>query len=680
MTIRSLRTWFRGDRKLLWIALFCIALPSLVLAGFGLAYVREAERTLWLQQRERQEGTGRGLARWCEDLLGQMEERVLFLSQNAPGERTLRELTHDPSLPFLGIFHFEITPEGERILYPPSPDLARIPPPGRSIEVLEPDPSETSGKLEEAIEHYRQALQTLPMESDARATLLHALGRCHRKLGRPAEAIGYYREVLTRFPDAWHPSGWHLGLSSAGQLLLIPEADPGESIRSFLNLLEKQLPALDRPQRLFYRNLLQKTLPDFPETVPYLESTARIEQAFREAAGRDRFYRQLERLLPMTLPEDPREKWIRLLRKAAPDEEELSLHLYLRPDGHGWGFAGDRNRIGLTLLKAARENHAPLELLPLFPPIPPSLPPARTDRPWPLLVSLPPVLGWKARLNPPLEAELSRFLTSGKQLLVLGVYALCAVIAAGLWTAGRMVRREIRSARVRTELASRISHELKTPLTAIRMFVDTLYHKRFHSADEERACLETISRESLRLERTVRKVLGFARMESPHRQFSFRTFPLLPMLEETMTLVRPLFQEKGSRVILDTEGEATPDLSLRGDRDALMEVFLNLLSNAAKYAPAETETRLRVRSHPREARISVSDQGPGIPRSEQHRIFEPFYRSGLTKEDLPPGTGLGLAIARHTVREHGGKLLVDSETGKGSTFTACLPRLDSAEN
>ena len=256
---------------------------------------------------------------------------------------------------------------------------------------------------------------------------------------------------------------------------------------------------------------------------------------------------------------------------------------------------------------------------------------------------------------------------------VWAVLLLTAAVAIGSGWVAREVRREARDARARSDLVSTISHALKTPLTSIRMFVDTLLLDRVGSPEERQECLGLIARETDRLSRLIEQVLTLARLEGGARRLEARPTAPLAVIEGACAAVGAEAAAAGITVRCRSD-ETLADFPM--DEGAMTEVLTNLLSNAIKYSPRGREVLVEATAAGPEGpglRLDVVDEGPGIPPAEQEKLFERFFRGSAASATGAPGTGLGLAIARALVAGHGGRLPVQSEPGRGSRFTVWLP-------
>ncbi len=248
-------------------------------------------------------------------------------------------------------------------------------------------------------------------------------------------------------------------------------------------------------------------------------------------------------------------------------------------------------------------------------------------------------------------------------LLILGITLFGAYL---LW---RDVRREVQLAEMRSQFVSSVSHELKTPLTAIRMFAETLRLGRSRDPKTQTEYLDTIVNESQRLTRLLNNVLDFSKIEQGKRLYRPASASLYEIVESAARAMEYPLSQQGFRLDVQIE-EGLPKVHV--DHDAIEQALLNLLHNAMKYSGESREIGLYLKKKDDHAVIQVIDQGIGIDPQEQKRIFEKFYRIPSPENERIVGTGLGLALVSHIVEAHGGYLELDSALGKGSTFSIYL--------
>jgi signal transduction histidine kinase len=245
-----------------------------------------------------------------------------------------------------------------------------------------------------------------------------------------------------------------------------------------------------------------------------------------------------------------------------------------------------------------------------------------------------------------------------------------SVTLFGAYLLWRDVRREVLMAEMRSQFVSSVSHELKTPLTAIRMFAETLRLGRAKDPATQAEYLDTIVNESERLTRLLNNVLDFSKIEQGQRTYHPAPASLAETVQAAARAMEYPLKQQGFELDIQLD-EGLPQV--RVDRDAIEQAVLNLLSNAMKYSGDSRTIGLKVQREGDRAVIQVVDKGVGIDPKDQEHIFEDFYRVP-TRENLSlPGTGLGLSLVSHIAKAHGGSVRVESAPGRGSTFSIILP-------
>jgi signal transduction histidine kinase len=338
---------------------------------------------------------------------------------------------------------------------------------------------------------------------------------------------------------------------------------------------------------------------------------------------------------------------------------------------------------------------------------PPSGPPS-SNAPW--LVTMtppqPPLPGlvlavWSARVAPPgvklrtrvaegtglvdalgegfpglhVEWAADRFLETVQPGLPLGIWIAALALVLGVAVFGgylllRDVNRDVRMTEVRSQFVASVSHELKTPLTAIRMFAETLAMGRSRDERTKAEYLETIVNESERLARLVDNVLDFSKIEQGKKIYRLRPTRLEEVAGSAVRALQFPLAQQGFQLHLSVQ-EDLPEL--QADPDAIQQAILNLLTNAMKYSGDAREIDLRLCARNGDAVIEVADRGLGLAPEEQKRVFEKFYRAPSHESRLIAGTGLGLTLVAHIAKAHGGRVEVESVLGAGSTFCVVIP-------
>jgi PAS domain S-box-containing protein len=241
----------------------------------------------------------------------------------------------------------------------------------------------------------------------------------------------------------------------------------------------------------------------------------------------------------------------------------------------------------------------------------------------------------------------------------------------GVVTIFRDITKEVEADRAKSEFVSTVSHELRTPMTAIKGYTDLLYAEAAGPVNsEQRRFLGIIKSNTDRLTALISDLLDISRMETGRVRFEPRP---LQMGEVIADVVNALATEAGAKRQMLTYEVAAGLPDVMGDRDRLNQVLTNLVGNAIHYTPEGGEIELRVYLVEKAVRVDVRDTGIGVAPEDMGRIFERFYRADHPLVQETRGTGLGLSIVRMFVEMHGGRIWVESEPGRGSTFTFILP-------
>ena len=224
--------------------------------------------------------------------------------------------------------------------------------------------------------------------------------------------------------------------------------------------------------------------------------------------------------------------------------------------------------------------------------------------------------------------------------------------------------------RARRDFVANVSHEFRTPLTAIRGFAETLLEGALEDVENRRRFIEIIHDHALRLGRLTDDLLRLAQIEAGQLQLEIQPITVANIVEPCIETTRVKAAQKG----LTLEVQCAPDSpTLKGDIRSLQGVLQEILDNAVRYSSEGGRIRIHTAVQESQAVISVSDTGIGIPKADQDRIFERFYRTDPARSRESGGTGLGLSIAKHLIETHGGRIKVESEVGRGSTFYIYLP-------
>jgi len=242
----------------------------------------------------------------------------------------------------------------------------------------------------------------------------------------------------------------------------------------------------------------------------------------------------------------------------------------------------------------------------------------------------------------------------------------------GAWVIIENISELVRLRRMRSEFIDNLSHELRTPLANVRllteMLLDDLENEEVSSRVRERVA--TIDIETGHLVQMINELLDLSRIEGASTVVRHDEVLVPPLVAASMRRLGT-FAERQGVVLIELVPDDLPPI--RGDEERLDQLLMNLLHNAIKFSPEGGTVTVTTDEHPDGVVISVADHGVGIPKPDQARVFERFYKVDRARQRGQGGTGLGLAIARHIAEAHGGRIWLESEEGQGSTFSFSLP-------
>lgn len=227
--------------------------------------------------------------------------------------------------------------------------------------------------------------------------------------------------------------------------------------------------------------------------------------------------------------------------------------------------------------------------------------------------------------------------------------------------------------RAKSSFLNMVTHDLRTPLTAIRSFAEILSDEPEMEAPQRSEFLGVINSECQRIVRMINDLLDFAKIEGGHMEWNITELDPADLLATAVTSLKPMFSERQVKLELTLPAQVSP---VTGDLDRLIQVVINLLSNAYKFAPPQSGVvNVSLDCGPAEATVTVTDNGPGIPPERHEEVFEEFRQVHGAGGSAPPGTGLGLAICRRMVEHLGGRIWVESTPPNGAVFRFTIPNV-----
>ncbi len=255
-----------------------------------------------------------------------------------------------------------------------------------------------------------------------------------------------------------------------------------------------------------------------------------------------------------------------------------------------------------------------------------------------------------------------------RNLLTGGLALLLLVIVTAGYFVYRSVNRELGVARLQSDFVVAVSHEFRTPLTAMCHLTELLEEGN-PAEDRLRLYYRALGKESRRLRNMVESLLDFARIEAGRQVYRLEDVDIAALVRQVVDEFREESSANAQRIAIETSADAQ---SARADREALSRAVWNLLDNAVKYSPDSSSIRVTVKAEAQEIAIAVEDHGAGIPKEEQRKVFGKFVRGAASRGLNVKGTGIGLAMVDHIAKGHGGRIRLQSEPGRGSCFTILL--------
>lgn len=698
-------TWRRRAIILFSVAIFFL---SIVLAIFA---IREAEREKLVRKmdiEEEQQRLTELLIKEVEAFVSEAEERIsklIGIPQNQSDEKGLREVCQRiAESEELVSEIFLINKRGD-VSFPLGKSLFFLPQEGRVRRKqpmeIEPHPLLKKAEMSEfkaknyplAIESY-QKLMGETSDNASHAILLNCIGRCYAKSGNPFKAIEAYQKILKKHTAVPSPDGIPLGLIAQYQKGSIywNINRKMKAVEAFFelheNILESRWP-LSKNQFYFYRKKLKAIL----ETSLVDIDDSGAKKSFMEKGEK---FKQLEeeRLNRMQARENLITKVIPLIKTKTPSSPSFGNFYH-----HAEAIGNETYLVSCTSIK----NNAVLgiridsEVLSkkLLPEILERLPLKKDwyvqikdefgntvsgkdmtslQKPLPQLTfsqgfeeNFPP---WKVNV---FQSELGlaeRQFKQRRNIYLLSVGVVIVALLFGGFLAIRSTAKELELAKLKSEFVSTVSHDFRTPLTSIRYLAELLKRRRVKEEAKKQLYYETITDESERLSRLVENILDFSKIEAEMKEYRFEETDIAELAKDVASRFQR--QISGKKFLLEIEiPEQMP--KVLADKEAISRALFNVLDNALKFRGQSQRAYLRAWSNAQSVFLEVEDEGIGISKEEQKKVFEKFYRSDEAHKINIKGSGIGLTLAAHIIKAHGGEVLLESDAGKGTKVTMVLP-------
>jgi signal transduction histidine kinase len=634
--------WLQPPRHVLVLFLVVTMAPATALAWLGWQLLKQ-DRALESQRLQER------LDRAADLVAAALDRRLTEATDNLPGPGV--PAGDAVAVTFLS-HRIETAPNGRLLYYPAIPPASE--PPARMFEAGEALEFRQQDYVGAAAEFRALARATEP---SVRAGALVRLGRVLRKSGRHDEALGVYETLQQLGPTSVGGVPADL-LARQARLAVLEALRQTVEVERTAQALDADLQQgrwiLDRVTYEFYSQeagrRLAASLPiDGREAALALTEAVDLlwdeRQAIQAGEGS---------------PRGRRSVWVRgrgvlLLWSGLPDRlmALVAGPAYVEVQ---WGGAWQGLGVTVALTDAAAHTVLGNTTAPGGPQAVRAM--ADTGLPWTLRV---------ASADP--VADLAE-LAVRRRLLLAGLGLMGMVVLIGGYFTGRAVTRELAVARLQSDFVSAVSHEFRTPLTSMRHLTELLDRNVVTDENRKKQYYAALSHETTRLHRLVENLLNFGRMEAGALQYRFEPVTVSALVEDVVADFRQEVAAGGHRIELHAD-DTLP--AVRADREALSRAVWNLLDNAVKYSPRDTTVRVDVAREDHRVAIRVRDEGPGIPPGERKQIFKKFVRGAVARASSIKGTGIGLATVHHIARAHRGEVRVDSQRGKGSTFTILVP-------
>jgi signal transduction histidine kinase len=541
-------------------------------------------------------------------------------------------------------------------------------------------------------DNYRRCVKSAP-SARYEALALDGLGRSLFHLNKYSQAQRVYEELATRFGQLQNKAGHPYGLAAGLNLSEIKKLQnkPEQNIKNLLMLYEGMkkgrwlvtLSSYDffmgEIESQLANGLSQGIYPDLTEdyeSLKQLNSVYLDVLEFANFLNRDVISKIAERLSVA----QTREEFLSN-RIIATQGEEFRLISYgkllgFQSEGNFYGgFCWDLNYIKEKLIpmeleKTSEESGLHIQIVQdgISRQSSGTETSTSTDSLTLSFRDLP--LPWKLLVTQPAFNDLES--SARRENIIYGTLLVVIVVLMllGAFLIVRDISREAETTRVKTEFVHNISHELKTPLTLIRLYSETLQRKENLPDKEKQESYEIITKESERLSHLINNVLDFSRIEMGRKEFNFKKSSIAKIITETLESYRYHLEKKGFSVT-SVMASDIPEMDI--DEETMSSVLVNLLSNAMKFSPQKKEVTVRLFRDGENAILKVGDKGIGIASKDIERIFGRFYRADHPVVSETRGSGLGLTLVKHIVEAHGGRIEVESEPENGSVFTIILP-------
>jgi two-component system phosphate regulon sensor histidine kinase PhoR len=278
--------------------------------------------------------------------------------------------------------------------------------------------------------------------------------------------------------------------------------------------------------------------------------------------------------------------------------------------------------------------------------------------------------GWKLLLSENKPGLITTLFKTGSGIYLFVFILIALFMLLGFAFMLYTLNVELRLNKLKSEFISNVSHELKSPLTSIRMMTEMLHHNRVESEERKSKYYSAMLEESEHLSHLIDNILDFSRLDEDRKKYNFVELDLNELIGKFLESIRDRLAESGFEIRYDYPDNVPVILA---DRDAILQIIYNLVDNAIKFSGTSKKVDINLFSKDDEIVFCVKDYGIGIPAKDREKIFDRFYRANEPQKMGIRGSGIGLTIVKRIVEDHKGNLIVESKPGEGSTFTVRIP-------
>ncbi len=704
--IENLKPVLLQHKKFLSIFFLVVFLPSLILAFFGIRAIQNEKYKFQQQNLEQQKEFVKVLDADVQSLieshssaLKEISTSEAFLTKDY-GEisrSVSNRLKQESLFGQIGIWSLDESPWLLGLqAHPPAVKTLAIPQEWErwQTDLRKAEEAEFRQKnIPVAVSRYILILRRAK-ESQIKAWLKSRIARCQVKQKKHQQALMTYKSIITDFPDLLTESGRPLGLVSSLEILDI--LGQNNTLRDFFQeslkiyeQLEQNVWSLDGNQLKLYSAMLSQKIDEAvkgrsSDNIPENYSTTinNLRSILDGKLGMFRLAEIVRRNILPSVKEKMKGSNIRvpMVHKSAfeykgQDVLVLLVHLPMNESGELEEFLGSVFKIddmSDTIRSLAAENTPPGSSVVFRSTLSDKIIFGQEgeDQGKPIITdffseNFPP---WRVELYQSKDGGTGFFLY--KNIFFWTILALLVIVFFGSGLIIRTIVHEMQLINLKSEFIASVSHEFKTPLTAMGAVLERLLSDEVKDPKKTKDYYRILSHDSERLKRLVKNVLDFTKIEDGKREYRLTETDITRLVRQEVDS----FQKENQMIGFSVDTKFDDDIpSILADEEAMSQALHNILDNAAKFSGREKNIEVKVIRRQDRVEIAVQDRGVGIPESEQKKVFEKFYRGKKASPVSPTGTGLGLTLVKHIMDGHGGDVVIKSRPGKGTCVSLILP-------